>query len=40
VVERPDALESELFGDFRDLSELAERDASVTVRQGDMDVHR
>jgi hypothetical protein len=39
VVERPDALESELLGDFRDLRELAEGDASVTVRQGDMDVN-
>ena len=40
MVEWPHALESELLSDFRDLSELAKRDASVTVRQGDMDVDR
>jgi hypothetical protein len=40
MVEGPDAVESKLLSNFRDLRELIERDASVTVRQGDMKVHR
>ena len=39
MIERPDAVESELLGGFRDLSELVESYASVTVGQGDMDVY-
>ena len=40
VVERPDTIEPQLLGGFRNLRELAQGDAAMSVRQGDMKVHR